>query len=313
VTAAGAFRLAWRLQRAEMLFVAALCLGLAAAAAWLALDMRSISAACEPGGPAEAPCGVIYAFQTTHGQAVMMIQMVTSLVPFGTGLVLGVPIVARDVEHRTALIAWPLSGSRLRWLAWRAVPVLLIAIALVSILAVAADQMTRAFTPNSAVGFANYEARGLPLVMRTAVMLMVGVMVGALIGRMLPALLVGIGLSVIVSAGLGAALPNWVPSAELTGGELVVFGPGPLRTGVEYRLASGEIVSAQEGEILMQSLYEESGGEEPDPAEMPEQIMYGISADRYPDVLLRESLAITAAALAVGAIAVMIVRRRRPE
>ncbi|HET8778229.1 MAG TPA: hypothetical protein VFN76_11265, partial [Candidatus Limnocylindria bacterium] len=134
-------RLAWRLQRPEIMFVAALCLGLAAAAAWLAYDMRSIVAGCEPGGPPEAPCGVIYAFQTTHGQAVMLIQMVTSLVPFLAGLILGVPIVARDVEHRTALIAWPLSGSRLRWLAWRVLPVLVIAIALVSVLAVAADQM----------------------------------------------------------------------------------------------------------------------------------------------------------------------------
>ncbi|HET8778347.1 MAG TPA: hypothetical protein VFN76_11880, partial [Candidatus Limnocylindria bacterium] len=95
--------------------------------------------------------------------------------------------------------------------------------------------------------------------------------------------------------------------------ETVLFGPGPLRTGVQYRLSSGEVVSAQEGEILMQALYEESAGEEPDPAEMPEQITYGIAAERYSDVLLRESSVLAAASVGVAAVAGMIVRRRRPE
>ena len=308
-----ALRLTWRVQRPEILFVAALCLGLAATAAWLAFDMRSIFAHCQPGGPPEAPCGVIYAFQMSHGNAVQTMDLVVGLVPFIAGLVLGVPIVSREVEHRTALIAWPLSGSRVRWLAWRSMPVFAIALVLVAVLAFASDEMWRAYFPTSDIGFAEYESRGIPLVTRAALMLVVGVAAGAVIGRLLPSLLVGIGLSVAILVGFALVLPYWVPSAELTGGELVIFGPGPLRTGAEYRLATGEIVSAQEGEILMQSLYEESGGEEPDPAVMPQQIMYGVSADRYPEVLLRESLVITATALAVAVIAVMIVRRRRPE
>lgn len=308
-----AFRLAWRLQRAEILFVTALCLGLAAAAAWLAFDMRSIFANCEPGSPPEAPCGVIYAFQTSHGNAVQTMDLVVGLVPFIAGLVLGVPIVSREVEQRTALIAWPLSGSRVRWLAWRSLPVIVIGLVLVAIVAFASDQMWRAYFPTSDIGFAEYESRGIPLVMRGALMLAVGLAVGAAIGRLLPSLLVGIGLSVAVVVGLGVAVPQWVPSAELTGGELVVFGPGPLRTGAEYRLASGEVVSAQEGEILMSQLYEESGGEEPDPAEMPEQIMYGIAADRYPEVLVRESAVLAVAAALVGVVAALVVRRRRPE
>ena len=308
-----ALRLTWRVQRPEILFVAALCLGLAATAAWLAFDMRSIFAHCQPGGPPEAPCGVIYAFQMSHGNAVQTMDLVVGLVPFIAGLVLGVPIVSREVEHRTALIAWPLSGSRVRWLAWRSMPVFAIALVLVAVLAFASDEMWRAYFPTSDIGFAEYESRGIPLVTRAALMLVVGVAAGAVIGRLLPSLLVGIGLSVAILVGFALVLPYWVPSAELTGGELVIFGPGPLRTGAEYRLATGEIVSAQEGEILMQSLYEESGGEEPDPAVMPQQIMYGVSADRYPDVLLRESLVITVTALAVAVIAVMIVRRRRPE
>ena len=85
-----------------------------------------------------------------------------------------------------------------------------------------------------------------------------------------------------------------------------------------WRLQRAEIrfvaaLSAQEGEILMSQLYEESAAEEPHPAEMPKQIMYGVAADRYPDVLLRESAVLAVATFLLGFVAVFVVRRRRPE
>ncbi len=61
-----AIRLAWRLQRWEIVLVAAGCLGLAAAATWLTLDMRSILARCGIPDAGNA-CDVIFAFQETHG------------------------------------------------------------------------------------------------------------------------------------------------------------------------------------------------------------------------------------------------------
>ena len=63
----------------------------------------------------------------------------------------------------------------------------------------------------------------------------------------------------------------------------------------------------------MSQLYEESPAEEPDPAQMPEQIMHGVAADRYPDVLLRESAVLAVATFLGGLVAVFVVRRRRPE
>jgi hypothetical protein len=126
-------------------------------------------------------------------------------------------------------------------------------------------------------------------------------------------LLVGIGLSVALSASLDAALPQWLSSTELTGAETQIFGPGPLRTGAQYRLADGRLISAQEGEILTQELYEENGGVEPDPALLPQQVIFGIAAERYGEVLARESAVVLGAAALASGLAVAVVRRRRPE
>lgn len=305
-------RLAFKLQPSSIGFAAFVCLGLAAAALWLVADMRSVLEAC--GTPDEPKaCQVIYAFQDTHMNAVMMTRMGIGLAMYGIPLVLGVPILTREIEQRTAMIAWPLAGSRPRWLVWRALPVLVVALILIGVMSFAADQLAQAYFPHSDIGFDRHGSRGISLVTRSTLMLAVAVLLGAAVGRLLPALLIGIALAVGISSAADAALPQWVPSAELTGGETEMFGPGPLRTGAQYRLADGRLISAQEGEILVQELYEENGGEEPDPALLPQQVVYGIAASRYEEVLIRESAAILGVTAVAGALAVAVLQRRRPE
>jgi hypothetical protein len=276
--------------------------------------MRSIHAAC--GTPAAtSACDVIFSFQNTHGHAVQVTQMVVEYVPFVVGLVLGVPIVTREVEQRTALIAWPMARSRLRWMVWRTVPVVIIGLAAVGLLSAIADQMAHAYVPNADLGFSRYEARGLPLLMRTLLMLAAGVAIGAIVGRQLPALLLGIGASVAVVAVLALALPHWVPSTVLEDMETdpaAMIG-GRLHTAVHYRMPSGEIVTADEGEIYAESVYQASLPDEPDPALLPQLIITGVGAERYPEVVTRESLAVGAAAIVLIGLAGAAVQRRRPE
>lgn len=310
-----ALRLAWRLQRWELAFVVVASLGLAAAAFWQAADMRSMLTGC--GTAAAAPaCDLVYAFQDSHGSGVRLTQMAINFVPFVAGLVLGVPLVAREVEQRTALIAWPLARSRTRWLAWRLAPLLLVALGVLTILAVAADQMAHAYFPNSDLGFVDYEARGLPLVTRSALMLATGMAIGAVVGRVLPGLLVGIGLSVAVSIVLAMALPHWVPSREL-GGEAAMMYPGSLNTDLRYRMPDGRPIDSETAERMMeaayQAAYEADPGTEPDPSTLPQAIFYGIAANRYPEVLVRESAVLGVAIIGMGALAFAAVGRRRPE
>ncbi|MGH2445396.1 MAG: hypothetical protein ACRDGD_05080 [Candidatus Limnocylindria bacterium] len=305
-------RLAFKLQPSSIGFAAFVCLALTAAALWLASDMRSVLDAC--GTPNEPKaCQVVFAFQDTHGQAVMMTQMGIGLAMYGIPLVLGVPILTREIERRTAMIAWPMAGSRLKWLAWRVVPVLVVALVLIGVMAFAADQLAQAYFPHSDIGFDRHGVRGLSLVARSMLMLVAAVLLGAVVGRLLPALLIGIALAVGISTAMDAALPHWASSAELTGPETEIYGPGPLRTGGQYRLADGTLISAQEGEILVQERYEQNGGEEPDPAVMPQQVMYGTAAERYGEVLIRESAVLGVATILAAVAAVTVVQRRRPE
>jgi hypothetical protein len=306
----GAFRLAWRLQRWEIVFVAIVCLGLAAVALWLTADMRSILALC--GTPAATKaCEVTFAFQDTHGEQVILTQMAIGYAPFVAGLVLGVPIVAHEVEQRTALVTWPIARTRLRWLVWRLVPIGVIGLALVSVLAFAADQLARAYFPHNDVGFLEYGSRDVPMVMRALVMLFVGVALGAVIGRLLPALLLGVGVAVGLSIVLSLALPLWVASTQLSEAEVDAV-VGPMRTEIRYRLPDESMVDAQRGEILIAQAYEATDGH-PDLSSLPQEVAYGVSASRYPDVVTRESAALGAVTLMLGGIAAFALGTRRPE
>jgi hypothetical protein len=308
-------RLVWRLQRWEFAFLVIGGLGLAAVALWQAFDMRSMLTGC--GTPSAAPaCQFVYPFQNTNGNVVQLTQMQIGLAPFIAGLLLGVPIVAREVEHRTALLAWPLVGSRSRWLAWRVLPALTIGVIVMAVLAVAADLMARAYLPKSDLGFLDHGSRGVPLVMRAVVALALGVALGALIGRVLPALVVGIALCVGMSVGLGLALDHWLPSQVLTQDEAPGGLTNPAVTDVRYRMPSGEIISAQEGDLIVENAYEAAaaaGEPEPDPATLPQLVYTGISAARHGEVILRESLALGALASGLFGLAAFVVRRRRPE
>ena len=306
-------RLSLKLQRSEIVFATLLCLGLAAAAMWLTADMRSVMARCGTAAATDA-CDVIYAFQTSHGNAVGTIQMAIGFAQYAVPLVLGVPILTREIEQRTAMIAWPLAGSRVKWLAWRAVPALVVALVLVGVMAFAADQMMRAYIPNADIGFENHGGRGVAMLTRAALVLVAAVAIGALIGRVLPSLLIGIVLAAAVSSALSAVLPYWVESAELKPSESIFTGGHaiPLTTGHAYRAPDGAPMTSDEGEALHQAIYEEYGPE-PDPALLPQDVWIGVAASRYPEVLLRESAALGAATVLVGALAVVIVRRRRPE
>ena len=307
----GSFAFAWKLQRYEIAFVAIVCLALAATAAWLTFDMRSIYAHCGTPG-ATAACDVVYAFQETHGSWVQTTQMAIGLMPVLVGLVLGVPIVSREIEHRTAQIAWPMSRSRVQWLAWRVVPVLVIGLLLVALPAVAADQMERAYFPRSDIGFYLYDSRGLPLVMRAAVLLLAGVALGAILGRLLPGLLLGIGVAIALTVGLATALPHWVSSAELSVPESAMSGAFPLTTDIQFRLPDGRIVDDSAAEAAFEQAAAAAGRDEPAPALLPQEVDYGVAASRVAEVLVRETAALILACLVIAGVTAAVLRRRRP-
>ena len=307
----GLARLTFRLQRSAILFAATACLGLAAVATWLTLDMRSVLAACGSPGEPDA-CNVIFAFQSPLGEPVMMTQLGIGIAMYAVPLVLGVQVLTREIEQKTAMIVWPLAGSRLKWLVWRVAPVIAVGLVLIGIMAFAAEQMAQAYFPHSDIGFQYHGTRGISLVTRAGLILVAAIALGAVIGRLLPALLVGIALAYGLATAMDAALPMWAEPARLPQSESVVAGGFPLTTSLEFRTPDGVPMSDEEYEVYVQTLFEEHGPE-PDPALTPQEVFYGVAASRYPEVLVRESAALLGATGVAAAIAVFVVGRRRPE
>jgi hypothetical protein len=63
-------------------------------------------------------------------------------------------------------------------------------------------------------------------------------------------------------------------------------------------------------EYLAQTFFEE--GDEPDPSAMPREVLFVTPGERYPEVVLRESAALVAGAVAVSGLLLWTVMRRRP-
>ncbi len=123
------------------------------------------------------------------------------VLPFVAGLLLGVPLVGRELEARTAAVAWALAGSRRRWLTGRMVPILLLTVGIAAIAAMASSLLEGARSGNGlwVSAFNDASLFGPPVVAHALAGLGLGMFAGALLGRTLPALIVGAVLAVLVA------------------------------------------------------------------------------------------------------------------
>lgn len=305
-------RLTFRLQPSPIGFAAVVCLGLAGVAAWLMMNIRSMLAQCETAAAPDG-CGVIHLFDSPMGEPVMMTQLAISVAMYAVPLVLGVPVLTQEIEQRTAMIAWPLAGSRLRWLAWRGGSVLVVGLVLIGVMALAAELMAGANEPDTDLGFLQHGGRGISLVTRAGLMFVVAVALGAAIGRLLPSLLIGIALAVGLSTAVNSLPPYGVAPTELMLSGSNFEGGHPLQTGHAYRAPDGTPISDDEAEAMLMAVYEEYSPDLPPSSVLPQDVFYGIAGSRYFEVLARESAVLVGATVLVGGVAAAVVQRRRPE
>jgi hypothetical protein len=83
--------------------------------------------------------------------------------PFITGLILGGPLVAREIDRGTARLAWSLSPSRLRWYVHRVAPVLVVLGATAMVIGVVADRLLAAVITDEDLtnSFMGFHGRGV--------------------------------------------------------------------------------------------------------------------------------------------------------
>ncbi len=310
-----AFVLAWRMHRWELGAVAVAAVVLSAIALSIAADLDRLAAACRAATELFPPCGSLRdAGLVYHTESQMMMYLVRDgmgVLPFAAGVVLGAPLIARELEHGTALLSWPLARSRARWLWIRFLPLVLLGLGLMAIPAMAGEVLERALHPviDAGASFEAYGMRGPLLALRFLPAVAAAALVGALLGRQLPAVLVASVVAAAMAFGLGLTPPLWLQPEE----QPEVFQPieslGSLYVTVRYRDRDGFWISDEEAYARMSWNGE---GEEPDPTQMPQEVIFVIPRERYPEVVLRESAALVGAGLALSGLLLLTVRRRRP-
>lgn len=304
----GAIRLAWRLQRWELASLAAFVVAVVVALVVIGWRMEQIQAsapACfgEAHGPAgndRGACEASFMAYSALQQIGVYPAVGATLAPFLLGVILGPPLVGREIEGRTAAMAWTLSGSRRRWLALRAGPV--VALVLVASALIGLAGTTLAGQVSGGEPAFDSLVPPLPLeVARGGLALAVGLLVGTVIGRALPAVLATALVVVLLMTATAIGIDAWMaadarPMPQAFG---MAGGSKIYETGLRDD-ASGEVTT-------LAQYYSTPGVA--DTAELPPPgttlVVWVIPAAEYPTWLWREVALLGAVA---GVLALAFVR-----
>lgn len=299
----------------EILLLAAAVLAGGGLMAWFAFQLDGLSAAhpeCDFLDPSASCLEVIAGFESAGGLAELT-MISTSLVTFGVGLFLGVPLVAREVEQGTAQLAWTIGRSRVRWLIGRVAFATLVGVVLLGMLAVMTDVLAATMRPeiDTSEAFWFYGGRGPLLVGRGLLALGTGVLIGAVIGKQLPALLLAAlavgGMTLASEVAFGA----WHETEAVEASDSDHLSePLGISSGIE--LPSGERVGYGDAEFQDENGVFYASQEDFEARRNPigREYQLIIPGERYGEIVVRE----TAVLAAAGALLARrpLTRRRRP-
>jgi len=319
-------RAAFRVQRFEVVtaIVVVAILAISAVVVWYRLGAVGVPAECWANfattGYADTPgpCGDrLFAFGLINGDEAGKIMAAMAVVPFLLGFVLGVPLVAREIEGGSAPLVWSLARSRRRWLAGRLLPVLALLVILSAVLWAVSDLVWSAREPWQPIpNFGDVGLHGSVILGKAVAALAVGLIVGAVVGRTLPAFLVTLAAGAVIVSLAGILMSAWfmtegerhaIPT-DVSGYTESIF-PGGTSMGTGWVTPSGAIVYSQEEMAVFAP---------PDvdletwlSTEAP-LVAVGVPGSVYPTWSLIETVAFGAAGLVGLLIAFPIVERRRP-
>lgn len=309
-------RLAFRLHRFEIVGIGLLLAIVAVASVWLAwrLDATGYGANCSLTGNNAPDCEVMGRSFYEQQAQVPLVQGLLIALPFLLGILVGVPLVARELERGTARLAWSLAPSRSRWFLLRLLPLLAVVSALSFAAAVALDHLLAALEPwaDPSRSFAAFGARGIVFAARSVLVFAVGVAVGSAIGRVLPAMIVtAVIASVSIAGGADAhqrLLLSEAVCKDVGPDGMLPPGTGDLYVDQRFRLPDGRIVTWEVAERM-----------DPPPADGSEWngprfpvVDLVVPGERYQFAEMRETAALAAASVGALVIAGFVVRRRRP-
>jgi hypothetical protein len=322
-------RVNYRLHRFEVLAVILGCGLFALTAAIVTVHLNTAAAAIPAGcfdnffaglhDPASGCDAPFQAFATIANSEATMVIAAMAVLPFAAGLLLGPPLVAHELETRTAETAWVLAGARWRWLAGLVVPALLLLIVAVGLVAGVTVLLEAAGRPWFEGG-PNWEDMGLygPIVVaRALVAFGVGVLLGALVGRTMPALTLGAVASVGVFVLCWFALWAWVDAnAILIDGRNGNTNGGLTIGGQWYQTADGTLLRGDEAwASVPANVLEDPTGEGPFAwlHDHYREVYRGVPASYAPTWAAIETIGLGVVAAVLIAASFVVVERRRPS
>ena len=302
-------RIAFRLHRFVLLAVAAVVVVASAAAIVVAAALRdAASTICT--GSWQSCQGYTSRFdQINSAWAGPLMGAFGGIAPIG-GLFAGVALVAREIEDRTAPLAWSLSPSRTRWLFGRVAPVAVVLLVLFAIAAVAANELQRARNPgvDPLLSFYGESSRGLELVAIGFMVFAGSVLMGSIMGRVMPALILAAVLGLALTVGAFAAEATWIPSQAV----IVDAEAGSSYRGAFYidqlvRLRTGELIPTRD------VVFDVDASGNPIGQMAGSTIMAQlVPGSRHPFVEAVDSAGMFAVAAGLLTLTGLVVRRRRP-
>ena len=309
-------RLTWRLQRWEIVVLIGAALLLAAVGAFAAWQLPittqdlldCIGDSTGEGIPAR--CRSIYDWAGYLSGAGTIVQGAVTVVPLVAGVLLGAPLLSREIEKRTAPLAWSLARSRGWWLAGRVLPIALAIFGSLLLLGQASEASIVA-TPGKHLGFETFAMHGPVVAVRGLAAFAIGVFIGLWMGRMLPAILVTgvlvialLGGLQIVRGQLMEAEAVWTPVGENGLDSFSsIYGDGYTDD------VNGAFVTDEEAYARYPEQMDTGDGQLPGLT----RVYRVVPPERYPVFVAREMGALFVVSIVAIGAALLLVRSRRPE
>jgi hypothetical protein len=222
-------RLTFKQHRFETVAVTIVCVGLTAAALIEAYRLNSLNVPLSclqtyRGGFPDPSQGPITAAQahcdelakSFYGMResldMFLVQLLLLLVPLLVGIVVGAPLVAKEIEQGTAPLSWALSGSRRRWLLGKVLAGVLLLASLMLAVGLAANVLEGALNPgqNPYASFSNYLGRGVIDVFWALAAFAGTFALGTILGRTMPAVVIALVVCFFVRAAWDAGMTHFV-------------------------------------------------------------------------------------------------------
>jgi hypothetical protein len=309
-----AARLTYRIHRFEVGSIVVLAVALLLASVGLGLLLASVGLDPACGGvmtygdvPQSCQAALL-SFQSIAGFA-GPVAIVMGLFPYIGGLLVGGPVMAREIERGTTSLAWSMSASRLRWYLQRVVPIAVALLAAAYVVGIASEHLQHSLSPatDMSASFYGFRARGVLVATQAFVLFSAAVAVGSLLGRAVPTFLLALILGTLSIYALGqlhqkVLYPEAVHTVEDEFGSS--YTPDDLYLANLFQLPDGRLMSWDE---LMQT--------DPSVMEFGPQypiVTLTIPGERYRFVETREAAAELAIGFGFLVAAAAIISRRRP-